>query len=269
MKGGGTGEVDTQGGLTHGRAACHDDHLPGLKALGHIVDALESGGHTTLCISVLQLVQLLQGVVDHRPDGLVILTDLARTHLVDFGLCHVDDVFSLGPFSRVPQLGNLGTGGDDVAKDGPLVDDFGVVGSVRRRGDRGHQGVEVIGAAYLVQVTGFEEFVGHQNSIHGLRGREEGDDGLINGLMLGLVEVGHVNHLTDLSDGVLAHQHPAKDGHLGIVVMRGDPIEDHVTRAAILSRRTLLGVSVVGGVFRNHRFDSTDGTYRLRGFGRF
>ena len=60
---------------------------------------------------------------------------------------------------------------------------------------------------------------------------------MVNRLMFGLVEIGDFDGLADLTDGVLAHQHAAKHGHLRIIVMRGNTVEQigYRTCAAALS----------------------------------
>ena len=46
--------------------------------------------------------------------------------------------------------------------------------------------------------------------------------------MLGLVEIGDVNGLRDLADGILTHQHAAEHGHFRVVIMRGHAVENRV-----------------------------------------
>ena len=50
--------------------------------------------------------------------------------------------------------------------------------------------------------------------------------------MLGLVEIGDVNGLRDLADGILTHQHAAEHGHFRVVIMRGHAVENRGRRAA-------------------------------------
>ena len=51
---------------------------------------------------------------------------------------------------------------------------------------------------------------------------------VIDRLMLGLVEIGDVNGLRDLADGILTHQHAAEHGHFRVVIMRGHAVENRV-----------------------------------------
>ena len=227
---GGTGEVDAERGLAHGRAAGDHDHLAGLQALRHVVDVAEARGHTAFHIALLEIVQHLQRVLDGIAERRVILPHTAHAHLVDLGLGQVHHVLGLGALRRIPELGDLGAGGNHVAQDRALVHDLGVERGVRGGRHRGHQTVQVVGATDLLQVAGFEQLVGHQHHIHRLRAGEQRDDGLIDGLMLRLIEIGDVDHLRDLADGVLAHQHAAQHGHLGVIIVRGHTVEDHVTR---------------------------------------
>ena len=254
------GEVDAERGLAHGRAACDDDHLTGLQALGQVVDVAEAGRHALIDQALLQLVDLVERIVHHRADGRVILAHPAHGHLVDLGLCEVDDILGLRAFGGVAELRDLGAGGDHVAQNGALMDDFGVIRGVGRGGYGGDERMQVVDAADLVEVAVLEQFVGDEHGVHRLRRGEQVDDGLVDGLMLGLVEVGDLDHLADFADGVLAHQHAAQHGHFRIVVMRGHAVEQGVPHraaspaghviaaAAVESARAAAGV-VVNVVF--------------------
>ena len=103
--------------------------------------------------------------------------------------------------------------------------DFGVERGVGRRRHGCDERMQVVGAAHLVEVAVLHQLVGDKHGVHRLRCGEEVDDGLVDGLMLGLVEVGDLDHLADLADGVLAHQHAAQHRHLGVVIVRGYTVE--------------------------------------------
>jgi len=115
-------------------------------------------------------------------------------------------------------------------------------------------------ADILVEGPNAYGFLKSEHGVHRLRRGEQVDDGLVDGLMLGLVEVGDLDHLADFADGVLAHQHAAQHGHFRIVVMRGHAVEQGVPHraaspaghviaaAAVESARAAAGV-VVNVVF--------------------
>lgn len=81
--------------------------------------------------------------------------------------------------------------------------------------------VQIVRAADLVEVAIRQQLVGHEHHVHRLTGGKQIDDRVIDRLMLGLVEIGDVNGLRDLADGILTHQHAAEHGHFRVVIMRG------------------------------------------------
>ena len=127
----GAREINAERGLAHGRTACDDNHLTRLQALRHIIDIAEAGRHATLDLAVLQFVELVERVMDHRADGRIILTDLTDTHLVDLGLGHIHDVLGLRTFRRIAELRDFRTRRDHIAQNRSLMHDFGVICGVR------------------------------------------------------------------------------------------------------------------------------------------
>ena len=229
MQRGRTGEIDAQRRLAHGGAPCHDHHLAGLQALGHVVDIAETRRHAGFQVAVLQLVELFERIVHHRADGLVVLLDASGTHLVDLGLREVHHVFGLRAFRRVAELRDLGAGRDHVAQYRPLMHDLGIVRGVCGGRHERDERVQIVGAAHLVEVSVLHQLVGDDHHIDVLRVREQVDDRLVYRLVLRLVEVGDVDHLADLADGVLAQQHAAEHRHLRLVVVRRHAVEHGVT----------------------------------------
>ena len=145
----GTRKINAERGLAHGRAAGDDNHLARLQALRHVVDIAEAGRHAAFDLAVLQFVELVECIMDHRADGRIILTDLAHAHLVDLGLGHIHDVLSLRAFRRIAELRDFRTCRYDIAQNRALMHDFGVIRGVCGGRDGGDQAVEVIGAADL------------------------------------------------------------------------------------------------------------------------
>ncbi len=228
MQRGRTREVDAERGLAHCRSSRDDDHLARLQAQRRLVDVAESGHHAFGDLAVLLPFDLVEGVGDDGADRRVILTHLAGRHLVDLGLGEVHDVFGLRAFRGVAELRDFGARGDDVAQDGALVHDVGVEGRVRRGRHGGDEAVQVVGAAHLFQIAVFEQLVGDEHGVDRLGRREQVDDRLVHGLVARLVEVGDVEHLRHLADGVLAHQHAAEHGHFRGVVVRRHAVEQRV-----------------------------------------
>lgn len=224
-------EINAERGLTHGRSACNDDHLARLQALRHVVDVTESGWHAFGNLAVLQSVDLVEGIGDDGADRRVILPHFAGRHFVDFGLCQVDDVFGLGSFGGVAELCDFGAGCDHIAQDGTLVDDVGIEGCVGCGRHGCDEAVQIVGSPHFFEVAVFEQLVGHQHRVDGLRCGEQVDDGFVHGLVARLVEVGDVNHLRDFADGVFAHEHAAEHRHFGGVVMWRHTVEDGVANS--------------------------------------
>ena len=245
---GGAGEVDAERGLTHGRTSCDDDHLSGLQALGHVVDVAESGRHALVDETLLQFVQLVERVVDHRADGGIVLTHLAHRHLVDLGLGEVNHVLGLRPLGGITELGDFGAGGDHIAQNGPLMDDFRVVHGIGGGRYGCDEAVQIVRAADLVEVAIRQQLVGHEHHVHRLTGGKQIDDRVIDRLMLGLVEIGDVNGLRDLADGILTHQHAAEHGHFRVVIVRGHAVENRVASCRRLRAAPARAVATIATI---------------------
>ena len=192
---GGSCEIDAERGLAHGGASCHNDHLARLQALRHFVDVAESGWYALGDFAVLQSVDLVKGVGDDGADRRVILPHFAGRHFVDFGLRQVDDVFGLGSFGRVAELRYFGAGCDHIAQDGALMDDVGIEGCVGCGRHGCDEAVQIVGSPHFFEVAVFEQLIGYQHRVDGLRCGEQVDDGFVHGLVTRLVEIGDVDHL--------------------------------------------------------------------------
>ena len=134
----------------------------------------------------------------------------------------------MGSFGRVAELCDFGAGCDHIAQDGTLVDDVGIEGCVGCGRHGCDEAVQIVRAADLVEVAIRQQLVGHEHHVHRLTGGKQIDDRVIDRLMLGLVEIGDVNGLRDLADGILTHQHAAEHGHFRVVIVRGHSVENRV-----------------------------------------
>ena len=158
--------------------------------------------------------------------GGVVLAHAAGAHLVHLGLRHVDHILRLRAFGVIAELRDLCTRGDHAAQQRALVHNLRIIRGVRSRGHGGDERMQVVDATDLVEVSGVAQPVGHGDGVRGLGCGELANDRLVDRLVLRLIEVIHRNDLRNLANGVLAHEHTAKRRHLGVVVVRGDAVEE-------------------------------------------
>ena len=95
----------------------------------------------------------------------------------------------------------------------------GVVAGVGGDGDAGDEGVEVRRAADPGQLAA-GQLGGDRDRVGRLAAAVEVEDGVVDQLVRRAVEVGAADDLDDVGDGVLAEQHGAEHGLLGVLVLR-------------------------------------------------
>ena len=98
--------------------------------------------------------------------------------------------------------------------------DLRVVTGVGRHWDARQQGVQVRRAADPQQLAALAQLVGDRDRVSRLAASVEVGDSVVDLLVRGPIEVGAPQHLDDVSDCVLAHQHGAKHALLGLHVLR-------------------------------------------------
>jgi hypothetical protein len=141
----------------------HDDHLPGVQAVGGGVEVGEPGGDAEGDAAAGgDGVDLVHRGLQELLQRDVVLAGGALGDLVDGGLGAVDHVVDLGAVGAVvAELDDAGAGLHEPAQDGLLGDDLGVVGGVGRGGHRGDQRVQVGRAAEADEVAPALQLGGH------------------------------------------------------------------------------------------------------------
>jgi hypothetical protein len=121
---------------------------------------------------------------------------------VHLGLGAVDDVIDVA-LGGVRHLPDPYRGVNETAQDRLLVDDFCVVARVGRDWNARQQRVQVRRTAESQQLAAFSELVSDRNGVGGFASPVEVDDGVVDLLMRGTVEVCTAEHLDDVGDRVL------------------------------------------------------------------
>ena len=209
-------------GLAHTGPRRHDDHLTRMQAVGQIVEFGETGGHTTGHTAVrgdgVDLVHRGLQQVFERDE---VLGGTAVGNLVHLGLRAVDDGGHVGALgARVAVLDHPGAGLHQPAQQGLLGHDAGVVTGVGGGGHRGDQRVQIGGAADALEQTAPVQLGRHRHGVGGLTAPVEVQDGVVDVLVGGAVEIARAQLLQHVGDGVLAQQHAAEDRLLGSHVLR-------------------------------------------------
>ena len=213
-------EVERERRLTHGWSSGDDDHLSTVKAVGQFVELAEAGrdaGHRA--VAAVGGLDLLDGGVDGGRQRHVVFGGLGAGDRVDLGLGVVHDVGRVA-LAGVAELHDARTRVDEATEDRPLRHDARVVPRVGRgRNDRG-QRVQVVGAAGAAELAGLDELVGDGDHVGRLTVGVEGEDRLEDQLVLGHVEVGALERLDHIGDGVLREEHASERALLGEQIVR-------------------------------------------------
>ncbi len=228
-------DVEAEGRLSHRRPGGDDDHLAGVQAVGQGVEVGEAGGHAGhLAGPARGDLDLVDRGLDDVADGVVVLAAALVGDGVDLGLGGVDDVLDVAAALGVAELDDAGAGLDEPAQHGALGDDLGVVAGVGRGGHRGDELVEVGLAADAAEVAALGQLVADGDGVGRLAAAVEVEDRVVDQLVRGTVEVGALELLDAVGDGVLGQEHAAEHGLLGADVLRREPV---VRRATVTGRR--------------------------------
>src|SRR5262249_51015928 len=115
----------------------------------------------------------------------------------------------------VAQRNDAGAELDEPAQLRLFGDDLGVVAGVGGGGRRLHQGVQVGGAADAAQFAGAFELGADGDGVGGVAAAVQVQDGLVDDLVGGPVEVLGAHRVGDLADRGGRQQHPAEHRLLG------------------------------------------------------
>ena len=217
--------------LTDTRPGRHDDHLPGVEAVGQRVQIGEAGGHAGgHAAAAGDGVHLVHRRLQQLLENDVILGRAPFGDFVDLRLGAVDDLVdlpapNLALVAAVTQLDDPGAGLDEPPQDGLLRHDLGVERRVGSRRHRTGEGVQVDRTADSRQSAGLVQFGGDGHHVGRLAAGEQVEDDLVDRRVRRLVEVDGAQLFHDIGDGVLAEQHAAEDRLLGGQVLRRLPVE--------------------------------------------
>ena len=154
-----------------------------------------------------------------RERNVVFLSVIGRD-TVNLSLGCVDQSLGLA-VAGVAQLHNFGTSLNQAAQHSAFGHDFGVEPGVSSGGDARNQGVQVGCPAHAVQFAALGQLVGYGDGVRRLAVPVEVDNGLIDHLVGGLVEVSAAaDDLNNVGDGVFGEHHAAQYRLLGGVVVR-------------------------------------------------
>ena len=221
-------EVHGECGLPHGGARSHDNHLAGVEPAGELVELDEAGRHPGQrpVVAVLGGLDLQVGLAQQLGDGdVVLLLPLVMSHRVDLGLGQRDELGDVAGIGGVPQLGDAGAGLDQAAHERLVLDDAGVVAGVGGGGDGGHEGGQVGGATNALELAALGELVGDDERVGGFGAVVDLDDRVKDRLVGRAVELRATQDVDDVGDGLLAQEHAAERGHLGLKVLGRETVE--------------------------------------------
>ena len=221
-------EVDGERGLPHGGSRSHDNHLAGVEPAGELIELDEAGrdpGQRPV-VAVLGGFDLQVGLAQELGDGdVVLLLPLVVGHRVDLRLGERDELGDVAGVGGVPQLGDAGTGLDQATHERLVLDDAGVVAGIGGGGDGGHEGGQVRGAADPFELASLGELIGDDERVGGLGAVVDLDDRVEDRLVGGAVELRAAQDVDDVGDGLLAQEHAAERGHLGLEVLGWEAVE--------------------------------------------
>ena len=199
---------------------CNDHHLSGMQAIGQLVEIGEPGRYPGQPGATgLDGLHLIERGLHQLREGLVVLRHSSLGNRIHLGLGPIDDVVDIA-LRGVGHLSDPYRSLDQSAQDRLLVHDLGVVTSIGRHRNAREQRMQVRRATDAQQLAPLAQLVGNGYRISRLAASIEIDDGVIDLLVRRAVEVGTAQHLDDIGDGVLAHQHGAEHALLGFHILR-------------------------------------------------
>ncbi len=228
--------------LPHSRPGRHDDHLPGMQAVGHLVELGETGRHAARDTAVGgDGVDLVHGRLQQILERNEILRRPALGHLVDLGLCAVDHLGHVGALgARVAVLDDPGAGLHEAPQQRLLGHDGRVVARVGRGRHRRDQGVQIRCPADPAEQVPAVQFRGDRHRVGRFAPPVEVQDRVVHVLMGGAVKVAGSQPFEHIGDGVLAQQHAAQHRLLRRHVLRWLPPKVLARRRGIHARRQVI-----------------------------
>ena len=195
---------------------------PGCKPVGHLVEFQEARRHTSRDAALrrdrVDLVHRRLQQVLQRDE---VFRRSAICDVVDLGLRTIHDLRHVGALrAGIAVLNDPGARLHKAAQQRLLRDDARVVPGVGGSGHGRDQCVQIGRAADPAQQTPPVELRGHRHGVGRLATSVEVEDGVVDALMVGAVEVAGPQPLEDIGDGVLAQQHSAEHGLFGGLVLR-------------------------------------------------
>ena len=230
---GGAGDVQRERRLAATGPAGHRDHLPGVQAVGVLVQLGEAGRDAGAdAARRADLVDLVERGLQQRLDVDVVLGRAPLGDLVDLGLRAVDHVVDgAGDVGRRPgrrlvaHLDDPGAGDDQPPQRRPLGDDLGVVAGVGRGRDERDQRVQVRRAADAHQLPVAGQLGRHRHRVGRLAAPVQVEDRVVDELVRRPVEVARADDLDDVGDRVLGQHHRAEHRLLGLDRLRRGAVE--------------------------------------------
>ena len=215
-------KIQSQGRFAHSRSGRHDDHLPGMQTVGHLVEFGEAGRHAAR-MPPLEAMASISSIVgcSRSSSGTKSSDSPALGDVVDLGLRAVDHLGHVGALgARVAVLHHPRAGLHQPAQQRLLGHDARVVARVGGRRHRRDQGVQIRRTADPAQHPAAVQFGGHRHRVGGLAAPVEVQDRVVDVLVCGAVEVAGPQPFQHIGDGVLAQQHAAQHRLLGGQILR-------------------------------------------------
>ncbi len=219
--------VQGQARLSDARASGKDDQVRRLEPAEQGVEPGQAGGDAEDLAAVL--VEILEPVIRLAEEGAQRLEAGHRPALADLeqdGLGLIDGrgrVVGL----LVAHRRDLPRGRDQVPEDRLLLDDPPVVLDVDGGRDRVHEGGQVRRATNALEPVVAGQLVAQGDEVDGLALGVEGQHGLVDVRVLGAVEIGPVQEVGDLEDGLGVDQDRPEHALLGFDRLGGDAVNAH------------------------------------------
>ncbi|MCY1359058.1 hypothetical protein D9M69_456120 [compost metagenome] len=218
-------DVQRERGLTHRRAAGHDDQVAALHAAGHPVQVHEARGHAGHVAGAVAMVKLVDALDHLRQQRLDFLETLLATRAFlgdrkDLGLGFVQQLADFPPLGREGCRGDVVGDGDQLAQHRAFAHDFRVAADIGCAGRVLCQRIQVCQPAdFLGLARNLQHFV-DRDHVGRLGGRDQPGDALEDHPVVEAVEIRLRKEVRNAVPGGVVQQQATEYRLLGFNGMR-------------------------------------------------
>ena len=219
-------DIQGKAGLPHRGATGHDDQIGGLEPRGERVEASEPGRNPGyLCLPVVEPLDRLKGSFEDGPNWEEGTAHSVLGYLKDSAFRPIQDFVHL-LLVREAFSNNLTASRDELAEQGFVPDDPGMVCHVCGSRDGLYQGDEIARPSHLFQLVPSAQLIPERDQVNGFVPVEQVLTGSENLLVSPAVKVLTAENLEGLHEGLVFYQNGSQNRDFRFWGLRWDLLGD-------------------------------------------